>query len=84
MPVPTLPAGEGRGDDMRIVKQGKVPNKWFRAECQHCATVVDFQASEAQVEMGRFDSRARYFVSCPTCGLRILGDQIAKKKAGVA
>jgi uncharacterized protein with PIN domain len=56
------------GREMKIIKQGKLPeNRIHKTTCDKCGTVFEFEEKESQVRSFPRNESAR-IVKCPFCG----------------
>ena len=53
---------------MKIIRRGTLPTeKVYEGTCNHCDTVVEFQAKEAKLVSDQRDGDY-YEIQCPVCG----------------
>lgn len=60
---------------MKVLHQGRVPNRRIRATCHACKTRVEFLPEEGRSGEDPHDQRSvgLVVVACPTCGGEVVG-----------
>ena len=52
---------------IKIIKEGKVPEKKFRVICKRCGTVYEFLDTDAHREYDDKEHKFIYGINCPLC-----------------
>jgi len=52
---------------MRIVKEGTLPDKWYRGTCTYCKTVFECTPGEVRLTTSPTEKEAYYTAKCPLC-----------------
>jgi len=52
---------------IKIIKEGKIPERKFRATCKRCGTVFEFLDTDAMPDYKELD-RLIFTINCPVCG----------------
>lgn len=57
---------------MEIIKQGTIPDRRVRFQCDWCHCIFIADKDEYKVETGEYQS-VEYQCKCPTCGKMVYG-----------
>lgn len=52
---------------IKIIKEGKIPERKFRVTCKRCGTVFEFLNTDAMPEYKDLN-KLRFSINCPICG----------------